>query len=249
MYRANSKNNQGNDCPHSETIDDDREGECVCLQCGLVLEPVYQNQQCGSISYEDPQHNTQEIHCFLQDVGAHAEICQSMLESAKTYYLKIKDQLAENRLKKFKDKELAAYAIYETLCRHHVPRTVKEIEYFTRIGSSTLFDIESLLNVKETFNEPLDYVDRFCTLLELPFWDTKIIRGIIFNLSEQEKLKDVRPQCVVALAIHLYCKEKKIKLGISKISEICDVSSANIYKLVRVIKEPFASNISLLDII
>jgi transcription initiation factor TFIIIB Brf1 subunit/transcription initiation factor TFIIB len=213
-----------------------------------VLEPIFQDQQRESVSYEDPQHNTQEIHCFLQDIGAHAEICQSMLDSAKTYCFQIKAKLAERNQKKFKDKELAAYAIYETLCRHHIPRTIKEIEYFTAIDASTLFSIESLLNVKETFNQPLDYVDRFCTLLEIPFWDTKTIKGIVFNLDEQEKLKDVRPQCVVALAIHLYCKEKKIKIGISKICEICDVSCANIYKLVRVIKEPFASKISLLDI-
>ena len=30
-------------CPHHNQVDDDREGNVVCTDCGLVIEPIYQN--------------------------------------------------------------------------------------------------------------------------------------------------------------------------------------------------------------
>lgn len=241
MSKRNSRGDEANECTHSETIDDDREGECVCLQCGLVLEKIYQTQKYEATPFVDSQNDTSEINKFLQDVGAHANIPQSLLQYAECYFQKIKKQL--DGMKKFKDKEMASYALLETLSRHKVPRPAQEISFFTTTETTKLFAVETALNIRETLSHPLDYSDRFCALLGLSFWDSKMIKGIVFNMFG---LGNVRPQTVVALVIYLYCIEKNISMSLTEICEVCSVSSTNIYKLSRNLKEPYKSKISLL---
>jgi transcription initiation factor TFIIIB Brf1 subunit/transcription initiation factor TFIIB len=242
MSSRYSGNNERNGCPHTETIDDDQQGECICLQCGLVLEPVYQTQVNETRHFNDPENDMREIDEFLKDVGEHAGIPLSIINYTEWYFQKIKKQLLAK--KKFKDKDIASYALYETLCRHKIPRTVQEIIYFTSTTAKQMFAIESELNIKETLNHPLDYCDRFCSLLGIDFWDGKIIKGIVFNMFG---LGNVRPQSVVALVVYLYCKEKKLEITLTDICEVCSVSASNIYKLVREnVREPYRSQITLL---
>jgi transcription initiation factor TFIIIB Brf1 subunit/transcription initiation factor TFIIB len=236
-------NNEAHDCPHSQTVDDDREGECICLLCGLVLEPLYQSQRNEGACFTERENDIQEIHNFLQDVGAHANIPQSLICYTEDYFRIIKKQLTGEKKKKFVDRDLASYALLETLCRHKVPRTVQEISYFTATETSKLFAVETALNIREVLGHPQEYSDRFCALLGLSFWDSKQIRGIVFNMFG---LGNVRPQTVVALVVFLYCKEKKINIPLKLICEVCSVSSTNINKLARDVKEPYNSNISLL---
>ena len=227
-------------CPHSKTIDDDREGQCVCLQCGKVLDQIFQAQSNEGVPFHDEENNA-NINSFLLDVGAHAEIPLSILKYAECYFQVIKKQLQEK--KKFKDKELASYALYETLHRHKIPRPMPEITYFCDVNPVKLFAIETALNIKETLCHPLEYSDRFCTLLGLSFWDSKIIKGIVFNMFG---FGNVRPQSVVAVVVYLYCKEKEINIPLSQICETCSVSSTNIYKLARKVGEPYNSKITLM---
>jgi transcription initiation factor TFIIIB Brf1 subunit/transcription initiation factor TFIIB len=246
MSKGYSRNNETYDCPHSETIDDDREGECICLQCGLVLEPLYQIQKPEATFFTDPQSDLQEISQFLQNVGAHGNIPQSVLTYTMSYFKKIKKQLVGK--KKFKDKDLASYALLETLCRHKIPRTVIEISYLTQTDTNKLFSIETALNINETLSHPQDYSDRFCTLLGLSFCDSKIIKKIVLNMCHLGNA-NARPQTIVALVVYLYCKEKDIIMPLTKICEICSVSSANIYKLARNVQEPYKSKITLMLIL
>jgi transcription initiation factor TFIIIB Brf1 subunit/transcription initiation factor TFIIB len=138
---------------------------------------------------------------------------------------------------------MASYALYETLSRNQISRTVQEIEFFTNCKSSKLWAVESALNIKETLNHPLDYVERFCRLLDFKYHDIKIINGIVGNMFGWG---GVRPQCVVAVVIFLYCKETKNKLSLVKICEICDVSSTNIYAIIRRMKAQYREKVTLL---
>jgi len=230
-------------CPHSKTIDDDREGQCVCIQCGLVLESIFQAPKNEDLPLYDHQQNI--INSFLRDVGAHAEIPLSILQYAESYFQEIKNSLREK--KKFKDKELASYALYETLHRHKIPRPLPEITYFCDINPTKLFAIETALNIRgeDEPSHPIDYSDRLCNLLGLSFCDSKFIKGIVFN-THLLSLGSRRPQSVVALVVYLYCQQNEINMSLIHICEICSVSSTNIYKLARNLQEPYKSKIMLL---
>lgn len=226
---------------HRQTIDDDREGHSVCIQCGLVLQPIYQHS--ASVVFFPAAYKQQDpVLNFLLDVAAHAEIQRFIIDSSLSYFHKIKIQLQEHK-PRFTDLVLASYALYETLSRNHISRTAQEIEFFTQIKLAKLWAVESALNLKDTLNHPLDYVERFCSLLDIEFHEMKIIRGIVGNMFG---LGGIRPQCVVAVVIYLRCKETKQKMSLVKICEACDVSSTNIYAIVRKMKKQYSEKISLL---
>jgi transcription initiation factor TFIIIB Brf1 subunit/transcription initiation factor TFIIB len=238
MSGARSRNLSSNQCPHKETIEDDREGYEVCTQCGLVLQQLF-----GNVSRLIEEEKNVSVYNFLLDTCANAHIPSFIVDYANSYFNKICAVVKKDKRRKNTDLAIAAYCLYESLSRHQIPRTAQEIEQYTNIETSTLWAIESALNIKYTLDHPLDFVDRFCALLELPFYHAKIIKGIVGNMFG---LGNIRPQCVVGVVIFLYCKEQKIRLSIKNISETCGVSSTNIYKIVKNIKKPFADNISLL---
>lgn len=246
MSKPSSRDLQGDVCPHQQTVDDDREGSCVCLQCGLVLEAIYQQpwrqEERDSSEVFSSSGQSDQIKTFLLDVAAHAEISACIVEYTYTYFKKIKRQL-ENHTPKFTERVLASYALYETLSRNKFSRTVQEISFFTTCSLSKLWAVESALNLKETLNHPLDYVERFCSLLDIKYHEMKIIRGIVGNMFGWG---GIRPQCVVAVVIHLYCKETKNKLPLLRICEVCDVSSTNIYAIIRKMKKMYSGKITLL---
>lgn len=253
MSSKHTSSCNGSSCTHSETVDDDHTGECVCTQCGLVLGPVYQD--------ELPKHDVEDSWCFqnfqngsrsesvrdiLQDLCSHAEIPRCIMEYAENYFKQIKTKISKNKTgKKFRDKDLVCYALQETLGRHEINHIADELPYFAGVKLSIQFQIESALGITTSLCNPLDYCERFCNLLEMSYLEMKIIRGILFHL--QVMLSSHRPQSVVALAIYLYCLETKNQsLSLLKICEICRVSSKNIEKLKTNLGEPYISNISIL---
>jgi transcription initiation factor TFIIIB Brf1 subunit/transcription initiation factor TFIIB len=225
-----------NQCLHKETVEDEREGFEVCTLCGLVLQQLFGNAS--------PAKQTEEknvlVYNFLLDTCAHAHIPNFIADYANSYFNKI---YKKAKSRKTTDIAIAAYCLYETLSRHQIPRTPQEIEQYTNIKESTLWLIETVINSKHTHDHPLDYVERFCSLLELPYEHMKIIYGICGNMFGHGGR---RPQCVVAAVIYLYCKEQKIHLPLKNICETCGASATVIYKIVRSMKQLYADNISLL---
>ncbi len=212
-----------------------------------MLEPIYRDQQ----QQPHPSELVMKTRCpekeglivnFLLDVAAQAHIPQFIVDRSGTYFKKIKVQLAKKKIV-FKDTAIASYALYETLSINNIPRTAREIEVYTQCEKSTLWAIESALNLRDTLNHPLDYVERFCTLLYLDFHEMKIIKGIVFNMFG---FGAIRPQCVVAVVIYLFCKENKRKISLTQICEVCDVSTTNIYAITRKMDKRYVEKISLL---
>lgn len=242
MSTGRGKNLPGDACKHQQTVDDDREGYSVCVLCALVLEPIYQQDGREKFSKTIVKAVESPIISFLLDVAAHAHIPQFIIDYSISYWKKIKIQLKGHR-PRITDRTLASYALYETLCRNNLPRTVQEIECITLCKRAKLFAVESALNLQDAANHPLDYVERFCSLLDIDFYEMKIIRGIVGNMFG---LGGIRPQCVVAVVIFLHCKETNKDLQITKICEVCDVSSTNIYAIVRKMKKMYSNNVSLL---
>lgn len=223
------------ECLHNQTVDDEREGNSICISCGLVLQPIFletswETEKRQSMHFDqDLKGRSREF--FFRDLGANAHICESITHDAGLYYDKIKNNLKDHK-PKFNDNVLAAYALYETLSKHKVSRSVQEIEYLTGSKPGKMFAVESALNLTETLNCPLHFVSRFCSMLQLSFIDETIIRNIVKNATKL-KLSNMRSQCTVAVIIQLFCKEKRYKITLKKICEICGVSPTNIHTLIR----------------
>ena len=220
-------------CFHKKTIDDDREGTEVCLDCGLVLQEILlPGTPLKTTRTFSTREGEPELTRHLCDVIAHAEIPMCVVSPTLDYYKQLRGELASHR-PKFTDKVLLAYALYETLNRENISRTVQEIAFFTDCSEKKLWNVESALNLEKTLSSPLDYVERYATQVNLTFSDVKKIKEKIGSLA---CFYSAKPQCVVALALYMHCLENKLKCSLKNICQVCSVSPTNVHHMMRKMK-------------
>jgi transcription initiation factor TFIIIB Brf1 subunit/transcription initiation factor TFIIB len=226
------------ECQHSKTIDNDREGECVCLDCGLVLERLYMsNDNRQSL---DCETSLLSIYNFISNVCANGCISENMVLHSFNTLKKVKKQLE----KKFKDEVIAAYAIYETLNIFGIPRCASEIHFFSGVSIKQIWKVERCLIITKSLNDPTQYVDRYCSELDgLVYFDNNIIKGIVGNMYG---MGGVKSNCLVAVVIYLYCKEKERKISLKKICKICKISTTSVHRVIRNIDVKYVKQITLL---
>lgn len=234
----------GDACSHQETIDDDREGYCVCIECGLVLEQIYQQ---GELCLKKPLNllslrEEDEADTFLRDVCSRAEIPPGISQAALSYFRKIRQQLLPHK-RKFGYRDVASYALYETLSRVGASRTKREISFYTGCNVARLWDVESLLDLEDTLEDPSDYIGRFCFLLGIKSAEVAKIRRV---LCDWTFLEGVTPQCAAAACIFWFCSENNKSITLKKVCEACDVSSANISGIIRKMSTAYKNKISMM---
>jgi transcription initiation factor TFIIIB Brf1 subunit/transcription initiation factor TFIIB len=248
-----------NECLHNTTIDDEQSGDCVCIKCGLVLEQLYM------LDYKHKQHiethphahttqivegelNTSSIIAqFLVDIGHNAHIPLSIINHATWYSEIVKGQLRDKKIK-FTNKEIAAFALYETLNERGVSRTVQEIAVYTQVSCTSLWDIECAVTKPNTLINPQNLVERYCTALQLSYGYMSEIRTIVGNMYG---MGGIRPQCLVAAAIYLYCHSELYPNSgptpsLKQICDVCIVSPTTVNKIIKKLDPKYVANISLL---
>jgi transcription initiation factor TFIIIB Brf1 subunit/transcription initiation factor TFIIB len=196
------------------------------------MEPLYMETNSYRGVFNQPPAWNGEASLFLQDVCSHAEIPRGILDLSLSYFLNIQKRLGCHK-PKFGWKELAAYALYETLSKEGASKTKREIGFFTGCQPTRLFDVESALNLEETLENPCDYIGRFCRLLDMSNTETAKIRAELYHWRF---LDGVTAQCAAAVAIHWFCVENKKKMSLRRICDSCDVSPANVSSVSRRLK-------------
>jgi transcription initiation factor TFIIIB Brf1 subunit/transcription initiation factor TFIIB len=240
MYSRSAASVPNDACNHTKTINDDREGELICLDCGLVLEKIFENDSVLVVT--QMEQTNLKIREFILDVCENACIQKNIAHGAFDYFTKISKKVA---VSKFKDVHLASYAIYEMLNRFSSPRTAEEIEFYTGTPVNKLWVIQSHLNFTQTLNNPKDYIERFCSLLDLEFSHLKRVTTIVSELSKN--VGCVKSNCLIAAAIRLYCNECKIPRTLKLICNICSISPASVHRLVRCLDDSCIARIALLS--
>jgi transcription initiation factor TFIIIB Brf1 subunit/transcription initiation factor TFIIB len=239
MSRTHPETRGGSFCSHQNTIDNVRDGEQTCLDCGTVVDQLYGGethyQQSGDEMKED------EIHFFIKDVCFNACLPSNIIPHTEKYYLKLCEQLGTSS---FKRKTLAAFALYETLNRFEIPRMVEEIEYYTGIKMKDIWRVEANIVTKDTLSDPKHYVQRYCSLLQFSYSDTKHIESFVTTMETELKLGNVRCNCLVAVVIYLFCKEAKKKVSLKRICETCSISATSVHRVIRMLKMDCRSDIS-----
>ena len=164
-----------------------------------------------------------------------------IIEDSKIYY----KHLSENIISRGSNRKgLIAACVYNACKKQKVPRSCKEIAEIFNIKLKEitkgckkfnelwrLVNTNSNLNKNNTFNRssnPLDYIDRFCSKLNIPV-DLKFIAEIIAIkaiTSEYNIVNDNTAPSISAGSIYLVCIlfnyniTKKIISDVSKISEV-----------------------------
>jgi transcription initiation factor TFIIIB Brf1 subunit/transcription initiation factor TFIIB len=224
-------------CSHLYPVRDVHEGTLVCPDCAKVLDA------CMLLETRDIPPPVNPIHIKLQNICANGNIPKSVEGYANWFFYLICQEFADVKQLKRED-EILAFSLYESLARFNVPRTPEEIHRITGVLPSALWTIESKMKQQTTTHiNPVLYVERYATFLELTYIDIKKIQSIIGNMYG---MGDVRPRCLVATVIHLYCKELKLRIPLKRIVEVCNVSCTTVHKLMKKMDLKYVTNISLL---
>ena len=233
----------GDTCQHLRVYEDEKEGESICIDCALVLDRL-----CGIPKYPPPREELQmtgeneRILDYIKDICANGCFPQNVVQCAFNYFVKIKKEISTRF---FLNDALAAFAVYNALNELDIPRSIDEVERYSGVTVKKMWEIAGCLNITNVPNDPTVYVDYYCSLLPLQYFDANIIRSIVGNLYG---MGNIRPNGLIAAIIRLYCIENNRKE--IKFSDICRATKtkrAGIHRIIRLLDEKYIKQITLLS--
>lgn len=181
-----------------------------------------------------------EIRDFMRNIGENACMASGIITFAESHYEKIRGQL----LPKYRSKAVAAYAIYEALNRFEAPRMAEEIQYYSGVDIKDIWQIESALIFEKTLSDPLNYVHRFCQLLNLTFSMEADVKRKLGDMLTHLPIGNLHCNCLVAVVLYLLCKKTKLKLTLRKICDACKISATSVHRVIRNLKEQHFNEIT-----
>lgn len=254
-------------CHHCHTVDNERDGESVCTDCGLVLTQLFfpsgggswqpavslhhdlpslqQQQRWEEEEEEEAEEEVVAMHRFIADVSANAQISNCVMRHAVQYYDEIRKW---SSCRCFSKETLASYALYESLNKFGVPRLAEEIEYYTGVKRKSLWQVETHVTSQSgvaTVHDPVHFVSRYCDVLELSYPEQLMIRETVacLNSTPDIPLGNLHCNCLVAVVIYLFCKDrkttmkKKNKVSLESICEVCTISATSIHRVIRQMRQ------------
>jgi len=169
-----------------------------------------------------------------------AGLPQMITEEAKTYYKTI----SETNISRGANRcGLIASCVYMACKKENVPRSAKEIAEIFDIelhdmtrGCKRFKEIWRLnsqhSNIKMKTSTPLDYIDRFCSNLQLPV-DLKYIAEFIAvksMISVNHLVEDNTAPSIAAGSIYLICSLCNYNINKKQVSIACKISEVTISK-------------------
>ncbi|MBS3816883.1 MAG: transcription initiation factor IIB [Candidatus Thermoplasmatota archaeon] len=173
----------------------------------------------------------------LTEMGRLASIMglpKNIRETAAVIYRKaVKKNLIRGR----SIKSVVAASLYAACRKASVPRTLDEIAEPTSSGRKDIgrtyrfLSRELTLKLKPT--KPQDYLDRFCSELDLSGKVRKIARNIIDQAEEQELISGKGPTGLAAAALYIASingGERRTQREVADVAAVTEVTIRNRYK-------------------
>jgi transcription initiation factor TFIIIB Brf1 subunit/transcription initiation factor TFIIB len=117
--------------------------------------------------------------------------------------------------------------------RDEIPRTAHEICYFADIKPKTFWNIEKILNYDNEI-DPKTLVSRVVGELSIPFSFCPEIMMNIYNIGQ---ISCAKPATIVICSIYLTKLKFDLKITLTEISNVCDISETYIKTLYNRMKD------------
>jgi transcription initiation factor TFIIB len=210
---------------------------------GSVIAPVFgefsrlrQYHQYNIMPYRE--RSLWNTFTDIQNKCLHAGIANIIIDDAKTYYKMVSEQKISRGSNR---KGIKANCAYFACKKNGVPRSIKEMSEIFGISVSEMTrgkkKFEEIINQKskETLvhvvsTNPFDYIDRFCSNLNIDLDMKYICQFVVFNAIRLDILDDNTPPSIAAGAIFLI--SSVLNLGISKtmVHQATKISAVTISK-------------------
>lgn len=200
-------------CSHKNIIDDEREGSCVCTECGLVLEqqlflPNLKND------YSKIRENENENETEIKELLHRIHLPYSYSEKITKKCFK-------------KPKKSIPYILYKTLNENGCHVSIKQISAVSGVSNSKIYKNQG--NEDVVISKPEEMLEKYCNYLGLDFNSYTVIK---------EKIKKTlktghNPLTIVAGNIYLHTKEKGIKVSMKHIARQLNISCISIQRYLK----------------
>ena len=162
-------------------------------------------------------------------------ISASIIEEAKAFYKKV----SESRISRGENRSgLIATSIYMSCKSNNVPRSTKEIAKIFNLKSTTMTrgckKFNDIMRINMDSSRPLDFVQRFCSKLNLPNNVREICKKTIEKVDELNLICESTPPSIASGCI--YVCNIVYDLGLSK-KEIADAAGISIVTLSKISKK------------
>ena len=187
----------------------------------------------NSISYKE-----RSLYNIFENISVNAinnGISGSIIEEAKSFYKKV----SESRISRGENRSgLIATSIYMSCKSNNVPRSTKEIAKIFNLKATTMTrgckKFNDIMQINMESSHPLDFIQRFCSKLNLPNNMRTVCRIIVERADELNLVCESTPPSVSSGAIYL-CNIV-YNLGISK-KDLSDASNVSCVTLSKVYKK------------
>ena len=204
--------NTENLCSHRETINDDREGTVVCVNCGFVLsDQLYQSNYC----FHENNKEEDQLENKVRDILDKLNLPSCFVVDIMRKYAKME-----------KRKYLLEYLVYSTLHDCGFPISIKDISCVTGISDSKIYQLQG--KDESICLQAENLIEKYCTLLNFDYKTYSLIKAELPIVETGHN-----PLTIIASTIYKYCKRKKIKLSMRKIANVINISTVSIQRYIK----------------
>jgi transcription initiation factor TFIIB len=183
----------------------------------------------NSISYKE-----RSLYNIFENISVNAinnGISSSIIEEAKNFYKKVSD----SRISRGENRSgLIATSIYMSCKSNNVPRSTKEIAKIFNLKTTTMTrgckKFNDIMHINLDSSKPIDFVQRFCSKLNLPNNIREICKKIIEKADELNIICENTPPSIAAGCIYLCNVVYDLGLSKKTISEACQISAVTLSK-------------------
>ena len=158
-------------------------------------------------------------------------IPQKIVDDAKVLY----KRASEKKISRGDNKEgLIASCIYHACLMNNIPRSSKEIAKIFDIDPVILNKgnsrFQTLLQINVVSSSPLDFISRYCSILDMKMEDIDKCKKLVKFLEDSEIMSDNSPTSSCASILYYYCEKKKLGYTKKQFAEVCNVSEVTVIK-------------------
>jgi len=158
-------------------------------------------------------------------------IPQKIVDDAKVLY----KRASEKKISRGDNKEgLIASCIYHACLMNNIPRSSKEIAKIFDIDPVILNKgnsrFQTLLQINVVSSSPLDFISRYCSILDMKMEDIDKCKKLVKFLEDSEIMSDNSPTSSCASILYYYSEKKKLGYAKKQFAEVCNVSEVTVIK-------------------
>jgi transcription initiation factor TFIIIB Brf1 subunit/transcription initiation factor TFIIB len=167
----------------------------------------------------------------LTNVALSNGIPQKIVDDAKVLY----KRASEKKISRGDNKEgLIASCIYHACLMNNLPRSSKEIAKMFDIDPVILNKgnsrFQTLLQINVVSSSPLDFISRYCSILDMKMEDIELCKQLVKFLEDSEIMSDNSPTSSCASILFYYSEKKKLGYLKKQFAEVCNVSEVTVIK-------------------